>query len=102
MAYSAIYVTFPEQEIAEQIVGELLHDKLIACSNIFPIKSMYWWKEKINKDHEIVGLLKTTTDKVEKVEQKIKEVHPYDVPCIMKMSVSANPEYEDWIKHEVE
>ncbi|MFT4304239.1 MAG: divalent-cation tolerance protein CutA [Candidatus Woesearchaeota archaeon] len=102
MTYTAIYVTFPKKDVAEEIIEKLLHEKLIACSNVFPIKSMYWWKQKINKDDEFVGLLKTSFANVEKVETRIKDLHPFEVPCIMRLDVSANKEYEDWVNHEVQ
>jgi len=35
------------------------------------------------------------------LQEEITEVHPYTVPCIMKIEVSANQAYEDWIRQEV-
>ena len=92
-----IYITHKNQEEAEKIVSHLLQKKLIACANFFPIKSMYWWKGNIENGNEIVSLLKTKDNLFEQIQQEVKQIHPYETPCILKIHASANEEYESWI-----
>lgn len=87
-------------EEAEKISTHLLQEKMIACVNFFPIKSSYRWKGNIESSDEIVSLLKTKSENWEKVRDEIKKIHQYETPCIIKMSVEANDEYESWIKKE--
>ena len=92
-----IYITHKNQEEAEKVVSHLLQKKLIACANFFPIKSMYWWKGNIENGNEIVSLLKTKDNLFEQIQQEVKQIHPYETPCILKIHASANEEYESWI-----
>lgn len=100
MSFIAIYVTHKNMEEAEKVSSHLLQQKSIACVNFFPIKSSYWWKGNIESSDEIVSLLKTKNENWEKVKSEIMKIHPYETPCIIKMSVEANDEYESWINKE--
>lgn len=97
MAFVVIYVTHKDKSSCQKIISHLLKKKLIACANMFPIQSSYWWKGKVEGAHEVVSLLKTKSENWEKVKNEIKSLHSYDTPCIMKMRVEANEEYEQWI-----
>lgn len=101
MSFILIYVTHENQENAEKITNHLLKNKLIACANFFPINSSYWWKGKIQNSKEIVSLLKTKKENWEKVKQEIIKIHPYETPCIIKINVEANEDYESWISKEI-
>ena len=58
-----VYVACKDNEEAEKISNHLLKKRLIACANTFPVKSIYRWKNKINKDNEIVVLAKSLKEK---------------------------------------
>ena len=94
-----LYVTHKNKTEAKKIVDYLLKQKLIACANYIPIESSYWWKGKIENSNEIVTLLKTKEENFEKLKQEIKKIHPYDVPCIIKLNAEANKDYEEWINN---
>ena len=100
MAFILIYVTHKNTKEAKKVVSHLLQKKLIVCANSFHIESSYWWNGKINNSREIVSLLKTKRDNWEKVKSEIKKIHPYETPCIIKMDVEANEDYEAWINSE--
>ena len=100
MSFSLIYVTHEDKESASKLVDVLLQDRLIACGNAFPITSAYWWQGDINHDQEWVSLLKTSHEKWDEVKDRIEQIHPYEVPCIMRISVDANQAYESWIARE--
>ncbi len=87
-------------EEAKKVTSHLLQKKIIACANFFPITSSFWWKGKIDNSNEIVALLKTKKQNWEKVKSEIKKIHSYETPCIMKLDVEANKDYEDWIEDE--
>jgi len=96
----SVYITCKDEKEAAKISEHLLKKRLIACSNIFPIKSMYWWKEKITKDNEIVMLAKTSDKNYEKIKKEVKKLHSYDIPCILKYDIDANKEYKEWVEKE--
>lgn len=101
MDFIFIYITNPNQEEAKKIARSLLEKKLIACANIFPINSMYWWEGKIEDDEEFILILKTLKSNFAKVKLEVEQIHPYDTPCIIKIPVSSNEKYFDWLKREV-
>jgi periplasmic divalent cation tolerance protein len=102
MGFIIIYVTYANMEDANKVANYLLKEKLIACVNSFPIKASSCWTGKIAECDEIVSILKTKNENWEKVKSEIKKIHPYKVPCIMKINAEANEDYESWIKSSTE
>lgn len=100
MAFIIIYITHPNLEEAKKVSEHLVKQKLAACANFFPITNCYWWKGKVKSEDEFVSILKTRKENWEKVKSAVMKVHPYDVPCIMKIDVEANKEFEDWVNKE--
>lgn len=96
-----IYITSPNKKEAEKIARHLLEKKLIACANIFPIKSLYWWKGKIAEDKEFALIGKTFAKNYGKIKKEVEKIHPYEIPCIVKISAIANPKYANWLKKEI-
>jgi len=96
-----VYITMPSEEKAKEIVRTLLEKHLIACATMMPCKSMYWWEGKIQDDNEIIMLAKTTENKFELLKQEVMKIHPYTIPCILKISVEANAPYAAWVNDEV-
>ena len=101
MSFITIYITHPDEEKASKISTALLEKKLVACANIFPVTSAYWWQENIQKEREWVSLVKTVAENWDAVQSAVAEYHPYEVPCMMKTIVEANEAYENWIRASV-
>ena len=92
-----IYITYPDKATANKISSQLIEQKLVACSNIFPIQSAYWWQGNIENDDEVVGIVKTRESNYEAVQTFVERHHPYEVPCILKFAFTANAAYAKWI-----
>lgn len=97
-----VYITCKDEKEAEKISMHLLKKHLIACANIFPIKSLYRWGGKIVNDNEHVIIAKTNNKNFKKVESEAKKMHSYDIPCILRINSKANKDYEDWANKEME
>lgn len=97
-----IYITCKDKAEAKKISKALLEKKLIACSNMFPIESMYWWKGKIEESKEFLIIAKTNDVNYDKIKAEVKKLHSYDVPCILKIEGEANKAYDDWIRRVIE
>lgn len=102
MAFIGIYVTHISREEAEKVANHLLEKRFVACVNFFPIENAYWWKGKIVRSNEVVTLLKTRSDNWEKVMQEIKAIHSYTTPCVIRLEMTANEDYEAWIRAETQ
>ncbi|PIU40880.1 MAG: divalent-cation tolerance protein CutA [Candidatus Omnitrophica bacterium CG07_land_8_20_14_0_80_42_15] len=101
MKIEFIYITNPTKKVAKEIARRLLKRKLIACANIFPINSVYWWEGKIADEDEFVLIAKTTLTNFKKVKKEVERVHPYKVPCILKFYTEPNKIFFEWLKNEV-
>ena len=97
-----IYITVPSEEKSQEITRSLLEKHLIACATMWPCKSMYWWDGAIQNDQEFIILAKTTENKVELLKQAVASLHPYTIPCILKIAATANTPYAQWVSNEVE
>lgn len=102
MPFALLYITYPNESEAQRVSQLLLARRLVACANIFPITSAYWWQGVIQNEQEWVSIVKTTLENYEAVKREVEKVHPYDVPCILKIEVEANAAYENWIRDSVE
>lgn len=96
------YVPFGSEESAKKAGESLLKKRLIACYNLFPISSGYWWEGNITKDNEWVLIAKTLISLEQKVREALRELHPYTIPCIATFHVRVNSEYFEWLKNEVQ
>jgi periplasmic divalent cation tolerance protein len=96
-----VYVTCRDRAEAERIAEHLLKKRLIACANMFPIESMYWWKGKITGDNEFAILGKTIEEKFPEIKKEVKKIHSYEVPCIIKWSAEADEGFLAWLTKEV-
>ena len=97
MSFIIIKITCPTIEEARRISTYLLQKRLISSANFFPIKSISSWTGKIQEVNESIAFLKTRKDNWNKVRDEIQKIHPYEVPCITKIEVEANEDYESWI-----
>ncbi|WP_253309735.1 MULTISPECIES: divalent-cation tolerance protein CutA [Rickettsiales] len=93
-----IYTTFSSFEEAKTVSEELLNEKLIVCVNIFPeVNSLYLWEGKISNSCEVVAIMKSKNDQVDKIVEKIEAMHSYDQPAIAVMSIEkANKSFTNW------
>lgn len=98
MSFITIYITNKNEEAAQKIAKVLIEERLVACANLFPIQSTYWWKGDIASEGEWVSLVKTIPEHWQSICEKVRAIHPYQVPCMMKTQVEANEDYEQWIR----
>jgi periplasmic divalent cation tolerance protein len=94
-----IYTTFPTQDDAERIGGELV-DGLAACVNIIPgMTSIYIWKGERQRDSECVGIIKTRGALAGPVMVKVRSLHPYDNPALVVLPIEDGAqEFLNWIE----
>jgi periplasmic divalent cation tolerance protein len=91
--------TFPDAEIARRISNQLVSERFAACANIFPsVESIYRWKEKIESGNETLVFFKVSENRQSTFQDKLRSLHPYDVPEIIFVSVVGGlPEYLQWV-----
>ena len=101
---SIVYITTSGLIESKKIAKMLLEEKLAACINIIPtVESIYLWKGKIEEDSESIMVVKTRSELVENVIKKVEEVHSYEIPCVLEITVNKGSKtYLKWMKSELE
>jgi periplasmic divalent cation tolerance protein len=101
--FSIVYITAGDMDEARNIGRELVEVHLAACANIFPITSIFRWKGKIDETNEFGIIVKTKTEKVKEIEKRVKELHSYEVPCVVSFRLDeGSSDYLKWIENSVE
>jgi len=81
------------------LIDEILKLKLAACASKMDINSKFWWKGKIDEEKECLIIFKTRKELIKKLFEKIKEIHPYEVPEIIEIKVEkVYNKYFEWLK----
>jgi periplasmic divalent cation tolerance protein len=97
-----VYIACKDEEQARKISTNLLKKRLIACVNIFPVKSMYWWQNKIEEANEYIIIAKTLKTHFDMISDVVKGMHSYKVPLIEQWNVDdVDKNYLDWLNKEV-
>ena len=91
--------TFPETETARRIARQLVTENFAACANIIPaVESIYRWQDKIEDAHETFVLFKTSAARYPALQEKLRSLHPYEVPEIICLPITGGlPEYLQWV-----
>lgn len=97
-----VLVTTPNREVAERIARKLVETRLAACINIIDsIKSMYWWKGRIEEDNEVLMIIKTRLDVFNDLVEEVKKNHVYEVPEVIALPVIIGyRDYINWLEKE--
>ena len=91
--------TFPDAETARRISNQLVSERFAACANILSaVESIYRWKKKIETGSETLVLFKLSGDRQSAFQEKLRSLHPYEVPEIITVPVSSGlPDYLHWV-----
>ncbi len=94
-----VLCTCPPGRAAEHLAQSLVERRLAACVNITsPVISVYRWKNKVEKDEEVLLVIKTSAAGWTALEQAILELHPYELPEIIALPLSrGNERYLNWV-----
>ncbi len=99
-----VFCTVPSEEVGIEIAENIVRVRAGACGNLVPsLTSIYTWNGAMQKDNELLLIIKSEEKLFEKVEKIIKKIHPYEVPEIIALPiVNGNKEYLDWISESTE
>ena len=84
-----VFCPVSDEKEAATLAQALVQREEAACVNVIPqVRSLYRWKGKIHNENEHLLLIKTTQPLLEDVKKTIKELHSYELPEILAVSVS--------------
>ena len=94
-----ILTNLPDKDSAVALARRLVEDRLAACVNILsPCHSVYRWQGEMETVDEVPLLIKSSAGRYAELEAAIRAHHPYEVPEIIAVPISAGlPEYLVWL-----
>jgi periplasmic divalent cation tolerance protein len=94
-----VLTTVPSEALGEEIGRALVVERLAACVNVSaPMTSIYRWNESIEQEAERQLVIKTTADRIASVEQRIRELHSYELPeCLVIETAGGSDAYLNWV-----
>ena len=97
-----VFTTLPSADKAAELAKLVVEERLAACANLLPaIRSIYRWQGKLQDENEVLVLLKTRAEHLERLKLRILELHPYEVPEVLAIPVEAGYQpYLDWLAGE--
>jgi len=98
-----VVTTCGSLEEARHIARAVIERRLAACVNIVPqVESIFRWKGEVETSNESLLVIKTTAGVFEKLRAALKELHSYEVPECIELTVTDGSEsYLDWIGESV-
>ncbi len=94
-----IISTCADNDQAETLAAGLVQTGLAACVNLLPgVRSFYVWEGKMQRDGEVLLLIKTTASNTPRLMGELAQRHPYEVPEIIVLPVTAgHTPYLEWV-----
>jgi periplasmic divalent cation tolerance protein len=94
-----ILTTVPDDELGESIGRTLVEERLAACVNVLPpMTSIYRWRGGVERDTERQMIVKTTRERVAPVRARLTELHSYELPEFLVLTVSdGSAAYLEWV-----
>lgn len=104
MSCSMLYVTASSFEEAKTIARTLVEARIVACANVLPgMTSFFYWEGEAQEEDEVTLILKTRTELVETVKDRVVALHSYSCPCVVALPIAGgNPGFLEWIVAETE
>jgi periplasmic divalent cation tolerance protein len=98
-----VLTTAGSEQEAGKIARHLVEQGLAACVNVVPhVTSVYRWKDKVEEAREWLLIIKTTAGVFAQVRQAISDLHSYELPeCICLTVEDGSPNYLQWIAESV-
>lgn len=93
-----IYSTFANKDDAKAVFQTLLDEKLVTCCNIMaPHTAVYPWKGSLAEETEVGVFFKAPESHAEDLMDRLRQIHPYELPCILKLEAAALTNYANWL-----
>jgi periplasmic divalent cation tolerance protein len=97
-----ILTTMPDDARAAGLAQTLVDERLAACVNVYePMTSIYRWKGEVQREAERQLVIKTTRDRADAVQARLRELHPYELPECVIVAAEASLAYAEWVSDAV-
>src|SRR5438105_1329373 len=99
-SYRLVLSTCPNARVAKRIATALVKEELAACVNLLPVlQSVYRWRGKVASAKEILMVIKIRARDYARVEARVRQLHPYDLPEVISLSIASGySRYLAWLE----
>jgi len=99
MPVHLVFCSCPDPDTAQHLATDLVQARLAACVSVLPaMRSVYRWQGAVEHAEEVLLLAKTTTERLPALTERLRELHPYELPEIVAVEAGAGlPAYLDWV-----
>ena len=95
---SIVLTTLGADADAAAIARTLIDERLAACVNILPpMTSVYRWQGKVEQEREQQMVIKTASDRVEALQARLRQLHPYELPEFLVLTATGSGAYQAWV-----
>ena len=97
--YVVVMTTLPADADCAAFARTLVEERLAACVNLLPpMESVYRWEGRVERESERQLVMKTSRERVVALWDRVRELHPYEVPEFLVLSVvDGNDAYLRWV-----
>jgi periplasmic divalent cation tolerance protein len=94
--------TLASADDALRLARRLVDERLIACGNVVPgLTSVFRWEGRVEESAEVLLVMKTRSALVERLCERVTQLHPYQVPELVALRPSHVADaYGRWVVHE--
>jgi periplasmic divalent cation tolerance protein len=97
--YVVVMTTLPGDADGPAFGRALLNERLAACVNLLaPMESIYRWEGRVEQETERQVIIKTTRDRLNALWDRVRELHPYEIPEFIVLAIAdGNEAYLKWV-----
>ena len=95
-----VLTTLPAGSDAEAFARVLVDERLAACvSTMAEMRSAYRWQGGVEQAVERQVVIKTTRGQLARLEARVAELHPYEVPELLVLAACGGSDaYLAWVR----
>jgi periplasmic divalent cation tolerance protein len=95
-----VFTTIGRSTDGHTLASTLVTERLAACVNVLgEMDSVYRWQGAVETERERQLIIKTTAERLPKLQARVHELHPYEVPEFVVVPVVGGTEkYLNWLR----
>ncbi len=98
-----VFSTCGKAEEAGRLARHLVEQRLAACVNVCPqVESYYRWQGKVEHETELLLIIKTSRELLDRLKAEWERLHSYEVPELIALPiVDGAANYLNWMEAEL-
>ncbi|MBD0669661.1 divalent-cation tolerance protein CutA [Kitasatospora sp. NPDC091335] len=96
-----VTTTHESEEPARALASAVVRERLAACAQVYPVRSVYWWDGEVRDAEEWRIDFKTRAELADRLGEFVAGRHSYETPELIAVPVVAgSPGYLAWVAEE--